>query len=132
MNAAKLATLKRKLIEASDFTEIADYFIEDLGNDRAFALSGKPYHDKRFLTALAQATAGALGGKTGVFQGTPRRIAEHRLVHGAFTFGEWIGMMFYFEDIEQGFMALGDQEGPNHFVRFTLVGTPGGKPPTIH
>lgn len=132
MDAAKLATLKKKLLEATDFIEIADCFVEDLGNDPEFARSGKPYNDKRFLTALAQATSRALGGKTGVFQGTPRRIAEHRMVHAAFTFGDWIGMMFYFEDVEQGFMALGDQEGPNHFVRFTLIATPDGKPPTVH
>ena len=132
MDAGKIATLKRKLIEATDFGEIADYFLDNLGNDLAFMMSGERYADTRFVTALAQAVTAASGSDGGVFQGTPRRMAEHRLVHGAFTFGPWTGMMFYFEDVEQGFLALGDEQGPSRFCRFSLVESPDGKPITIH
>lgn len=132
MDAAKIATLKRTLIEATDFDDIVEVFLEDLGNDMAFIESGKPYSDKRFLTALAQAADAAVGGGGGVYQGTPRRVKEYGLIHGAFTFGKWTGMMFYFEDIEQGFMALGDVRGPSRFARFSLVAKPDGKRVPIH
>lgn len=132
LDAAKIATLKRKLIEATDFEDIVEFFIEDLGNDMEFVLSGKPYSNERFLTALAQAAAAALGLKEGVYQGTPHRVPEHRLVHGAFTFNEWTGMMFFFEDLDQGFLALGDAHGPSRYCRFSLVQKPDGKTVPIH
>jgi len=132
LDPKKIAALKRKLIEATDFTEIAELFIEDLGNDMGFITSGKPYLDKRFITTVAQAAATAVGTNEGVYQGTPSRVAEHGLIHGAFTFGEWTGMMFFFEDIEQGFLALGDDSGPSRFCRFTFVVKPKGKNVVLH
>lgn len=132
LDPKKIAALKRKLLEATDFTETAELFLDDLGNDLAFVSSGKPYHDRTFLTALAQAAAAARGTTGGVYKGTHRRIAEHRLIHGGFTFEGWTGMMFYFEDVAQGFMALGDEQGPSKFVRFSLITSPDGKVVKIH
>jgi hypothetical protein len=131
MDASKIAVLKKKLLEAKDFHEIVEYFFEQFGSDAAFARSGKPMNDQRFLTALAQVAATTTGEK-GAFSGTPSRVAAHRLVHGAFTFGAWTVMMFYFEDVEQGFMALGDDSGPSRFTRFSFVATPDGQSPKIH
>ena len=45
--------------------------------------------------------------------------------HGAFFFGSWVGTFFYFEDIDRGLVALGDDSGPTLFARFTLVPVPG-------
>jgi len=132
MDPGKIATLKRTLVEATDFTDIADIFLEELGNDLAFINSGKRYSDKRFLTDFAQAAAAVSGTPTGVFEGKLKRVAEHRMVHGAFTYGEWTGMMFYFEDLQQGFMALGDETGPSRFSRFSLIPAADGKGITIH
>src|SRR5262245_53709712 len=107
----KLPTLKKKLLEATDFTEIVEYLFEELGNDPAFARSGKPTSNKRLLTTLAQVAASTVG-TTGVFSGQAFRIASHRFVHGAFSLGrEWTIMMFFFEDLDQGFMAIGDDSG---------------------
>jgi len=128
----KLPTLKKKLLEATDFSEIVEYFFEELGNDPAFARSGEPTSDKRLLTSLAQVAA-RTAGTTGVFSGNAFRITYHRFVHGAFSLGKkWTIMMFYFEDLEQGFMALGDDSGPSHFTRFSLIDSPDGKPPRLH
>lgn len=132
LDANKLATLKKKLLEAKDLTEIADYFLNDLGNDAAFARSGEPIEDQRFLAALGQVVARTVGAKVGMLRGTPVRVAEHRLVHGAFDFGKWTIMMFYFDDVEQGFLALGDERGPDRFARFSLVASPDGKPIKVH
>ncbi len=132
LDPKKIARLKRTLIEATDFTEIAEVFLEDLGNDMAFIESGKPYSDKRFLTTVAQAAATTVGTNEGVFQSSPRCVAEHQLIHGAFTYSEWTGMMFFFEDLEQGFLAIGDDQGPNQFCRFTFVVKPDGKNIVLH
>jgi hypothetical protein len=45
---------------------------------------------------------------------------------------KWTMMMFYFEDVEQGFLALGDEKGPDRFVRFSLIASPDGKPFMVH
>jgi len=128
----KLPALKKKLLEATDFSEIVEYFFEELGNDPEFALSGKPTKDMRLYTTLAQVAAQTMG-ETGVFMGQAYRIASHRFVHGTFTLGsKWTALMFYFEELEQGFMAIGDHRGPDHFTRFSLIETPDGKPPRLH
>jgi hypothetical protein len=36
MAPAKIATLKKKLLEAKDLTEILEYYFGELGNDPAF------------------------------------------------------------------------------------------------
>ena len=132
MEPAKVATLKKKLLEATDLTEILEYYFAEFGNDPAFARSGDPLDDNRFLTALGQAVLCTVGEKAGILRGTPVRVAEHRLVHGAFDLGKWTIMMFYFEDVEQGFLAVGDARGPDRFTRFSLVMPPDGKPIQVH
>jgi len=127
----KLPALKQKLLEATDLSDIVQYFFDELGNDVAFAKSGEPTSDKLFMTTLAQVAA-RTAGEAGVFQGTACRIASHRFVHGVFSLGKWTAIMFYFEEIEQGFMALGDEQGPSRFTRFSVIPTPDGQRPKIH
>lgn len=128
----KLPTLKEKLLTATDFSEIVEYLFDELGNDPAFARAGKPTSDKRLLTSLAQVAARTVGA-SGAFSGQAFRISSHRFVHGAFSLGKkWTIMMFFFEDIEQGFMAIGDDSGPSHFTRFSLIDSPDGKAPKVH
>src|SRR5262249_5696058 len=103
MDPGKVAKLKQTLLEATDFHDIVAYFFQEFGNGAAFARAGGPMNDERFLMAPGQVAARTVGAKIGVFRGTPARVAEHRLVHGAFTFGTWTVMMFYFEDVQQGF-----------------------------
>jgi hypothetical protein len=131
LDPRKIATLKQKLLLATDFTEIVEYFME-LGNDFAFIESGEPWSNPRFVAALGKAMSAATGGEGGVLETSPRRVAEHRLVHGVVEMGKWVGMMFYFEDVEQGFLALGDESGPSRYIRFSLIESPNGKPVTVH
>lgn len=131
LDPSKIATLKQRLLQAKDFTEIVEYFMA-LGNDPAFITSGEPWSNERFAAALAKAVLAAIGGPGGVFRTSPFRVAEHRLIHGVVEIGKWVGMMFYFEDVEQGFVALGDESGPSVYVRFSLIESPDGKPVTVH
>jgi hypothetical protein len=128
----RIVALKKKLVEATDFDEIAELFLEDLGNDLAFMKSGKRYSDEAFVTALAETAAAVLEIPVGVYQGTLRRVARYRMIHGAFTIGEWTAMMFFFEDLDQGFLAAGDAEGPSRFVRFSFIPKADGKKIPIH
>ncbi len=132
MDATKLATLKKRLLEAKDLTQIAEYFFDEFANDPKFALSGKPYTNERLVQALGQVVLKLTGQKAALMTGKCRRVEKHRLVHGYFDFGEWTLLMFYMEEVEQGFVALGDQSGPSIFGRFSLIEPAGGKPIVLH
>lgn len=121
----KIETLKQTLIKATEFTEIAEVFLDDLGNDPAFFNAGEQYDDKTFASIVARAAAAAAGTTVAVFVGHFMRIPEHRMIHGAFDLGAWSGMMFYFEGIDKGFIALGNTKGANHFLRFTALPSKG-------
>jgi hypothetical protein len=128
----KLPGLKAKLLEATDFGEIFEYFFTELGNDAAFACSGEPTQDRLLLQSAATATARTVG-EAGAFVGTLQRIASHRFVHGAFSFGDtWQVLVLYFEDLNLGFLAIGDASGPSRFTRFSVILSPDGKPPKVH
>jgi hypothetical protein len=128
----KLPGLKKTLLDATELSDIFEYFFNELGSDHAFARSGEPTTDPRLLTTLAQVAA-RTAGEAGAFEGTACRIASHRFVHGTFTLaGKWTAIVIYFEDLEQGFMALGDEGGPSRFTRFSLVASPDGEGPAIH
>lgn len=128
----KLPGLKKKLLEATVFSEVYEHFTEELGSDLAFARSGVPTDDKRILTSLGQVVA-RVTGEGGLLVGTVCRIASHRFLHGSFSYGKkWSLIMFYFEDVEQGFLAVGDHGGPSIFTRFSLVASPDGEPIQVH
>jgi hypothetical protein len=127
MDLSKLATLKAKLVEANDFSQLAAYFFDEFGEDPSFAMTGEPMTDMLLSGFFGQVAVKMVGGRTMALRPRFVRIAEHRFVHGAFTLDQWTGMMFYFEDIERGFMALGGESGPTHFGRFSLIKTPAGR-----
>jgi hypothetical protein len=133
MDATKIATLKHKLLTATAFTEILEYYFAEFGSNAAFARTGETMKDPRFAAALAQVVSKAVTVKgRATFEGTPLRIAAHHLIHGAFWYAKWTVMMFYFEDVKQGFMAIGDDGGPSHFTRFSFVESPDGGPIQVH
>lgn len=121
VDSTKIATLKHTLVHATEFSEIADVFLNDLGNDPEFINAGDCYKDTNLATVVARTAAAVARTSVSVFKGDFMRIAEHRMVHGAFFLGAWSGMMFYFEDIDQGFIAVGDMRGPTQFVRFKAI-----------
>lgn len=125
----KLDPLKQILIDAKDFTDVYEYFMEHFGSKPEFAMFGEPFTDRNFVKVLAQVGTHLLGKKTRLMEAYLVRLAEQKFVHGAFTFGKHQGNVLYFEDIEKGLAGFGklNSTGPSDLVRFTLVQFPGGK-----
>ncbi|MFO0762471.1 MAG: hypothetical protein U0359_38890 [Byssovorax sp.] len=128
----KLAGLKTTLLEATDLSEIFEHFVEELGSDPSFARSGEATKDEPLLKAAATAAAQSTG-EAGAMVGNAFRIRSHRFVHGSFSYGKkWQLILLYFDDVKQGFLAIGDEEGPSRFTRFSVIATPDGKRPKVH
>lgn len=132
VDPAKIAMLKQKLVESTVFREILDYFFTHLGED-LFTRAGTPIHDAPLMRVVARTAALLVRAKSlTIVAATTLRAAEHRLVFGTLSFGKWTGLMFYFEDLERGFLALGDNRGPSLFTRFSLTALPSPKRTDLH
>jgi|SRR5580704_8282443 hypothetical protein len=129
LDLGKLATLKALLVEATDFGDVYDYFMDHFGASLEIVKAGEPYHDAVFVAALER-IGGAVAGDRSARLTQPflLRIPEQGFIHGVFAIGDRIGSVFYFEDIEKGLLGFGasDSEGPSELARFTLAAVPDG------
>jgi hypothetical protein len=129
----KLATLKKLLVNATDFSDVYAYFMDHFGQAPDLMTLGKPLRDPAFVEAIEQIGARVTGKKARITRPFLLRLAEHTFIHGAFVLGSHVGSVFYFEDIERGLAAFGalESEGPSEFARFSLVKLPTGKSFTL-
>lgn len=121
---AKIPTLKHKLVNATAFSEIAEYFLADFGGNPDFVRASDPSEDQVLLQGVAQIVSRMVGGRAGALEAHMYRVPEAKLVHGSLGFAEWMGVVFYFEDLERGLLALGKILGPTQFVRFSMTEVP--------
>lgn len=130
----KLATLKRLLLEAKDFSDVYGYFLEHFGNSPKLMTFGKPLRDKTLLEVLELIGSKVIGKKARISEPFLLRVAEQRFIHGVFRLGDHIASVLYFEDIEQGLAAFGELEsdGPDQFMRFSIVEHPAGQGFTLN
>jgi hypothetical protein len=125
----KLITLRQRLVEATDFSDVYVYFMDHFGQSPDLMTLGKPLRDKAFLDVLEHIGAQVIGKKARVSQPFLLHVAEASFIHGAFRLGDHLASVFYFGDIKMGLAAFGglESEGPSQFTRFSLVEHPAGK-----
>lgn len=125
----RLTHLRQLLIDATDFSDVYGYFMDNFGEAPELLTMGERWHDQDFLDTIEQLGGRVIGKGARLTQPFLLRVAEHGFVHGAFVLGDHIGSVFYFEDIEKGLLALGGREsqGPEQFARFTLARFPTAK-----
>jgi hypothetical protein len=129
VDLGKLATLKKRLLEATDFFEVYGYFMEHFGQEPELRTLGEPLQDPTLIAVLEQVGARTVGVRARITEPFLLRLAEHHLVHGAFVLGTHLGTVFYFADIDTGLAAFGaiDSDGPNQLARFSVAKVPVGK-----
>jgi hypothetical protein len=134
LDLGKLATLKQRLLEATDFFEVYGYFMDHFGQRPELMTLGEPLRDATFVAVLEQIGARMVGEQAPITEPFLLRLGEHQLVHGAFVLGAHVGTVFYFADVDTGLAAFGamDSEGPSRLARFSLARLPAGKSPTLH
>jgi hypothetical protein len=126
MDLSRLATLKEKLVSASQFNEVMNYFFDHFGDHAEFiALGERASHD--LLENILEAVAEQLFGKpvpiTHLFL---TRLAEHQFIHGGAQLGGKLATVLYFEDICKGLMAVAwsSKTSETKFIRFTGMPLP--------
>ena len=120
-----LAGMKQRFIDAPDFGDLMQSFVDDFANDPRFLKLGSSVRDPKLEVVLGELAGQVANGVKTLDQVMLFRLPQYKFSHGAFFFGSWVGTFFYFEDIDRGLVALGDDSGPTHFARFTLVPLPG-------
>ncbi len=129
VDLGKLATLKQRLLDATDFFEVYGYFMEHFGQHQELRTLGEPLEDPTFVTVLEKVGARTVGQEARITDPFLLRLREHQLVHGAFVLGDHVGTVFYFADIDVGLLAFGglDSDGPSKLARFSVAKVPGAK-----
>ena len=133
LDLAKLADLRRLLVEATDFFAVYGFFMDNFGENPEMLKLGTELEDPTFVAVLEKIGAQILGNKARMVQPLLLRLPEQKLIHGGFMFGKHFGCVFYFEDLEKGLAAFGSPEGgPSQIARFSLVTLPTGKSFTLN
>src|SRR4051794_14452757 len=125
MDLSRLAVLKQKLVEATDFHAPWDYFMTHFGEQRAFMRLGQRTRVPVLEETVARISSQIFGAKGRVSGLLLTRLAEQRFVHGGFNVQGRFGNVFYFEDDGVGLYTVSAGAGEqNHLVRFTALSDP--------
>jgi hypothetical protein len=122
MNLKDLAKLKEKLIHATEFMPVMDYFMTEFGESDEFLDKGKPVRNELLEAALCEvgkqffphASAVAL---TRVWFA---EVPGYSFTHGGFFMNGCVSTMIYFSDLQMGLLAVAmSMSGPTQFARFS-------------
>jgi hypothetical protein len=134
MDLALLVTLKEKLVNASEFSDVMHYFFDHFGEDEEFMALGEGGRTP-FLESVLTEVAKQLF-QIGVVRIDMRLIhlPEQKFVHGMVTMNDKPANVFYFDDIHVGLMAvIWSLEPPEtKYVRFTGRQMPRNLNPSIN
>jgi hypothetical protein len=120
LDLALLATLKEKLVAATNFSEVLDYFLTHFGHNPEFIKLGQGTTDSFLEQIIAQAAGHILKGNALVASLRLMRLPEHHFIHGGGPINACLATVIYFEDITVGLLALASPFSPNtELARFT-------------
>jgi hypothetical protein len=121
--AHHLAALRERLLPPSDYETAFHYFLEEFGGDAAFMAASTPEVMPQFEGILNQIASKALGKPVKLEGARFNRMAEHRFRHGAAVVEGRAVIMFYFEDVNTGLMAITPgPRGAAELARFQIPG----------
>jgi hypothetical protein len=119
----RLEELKVKLVTATDFFEVFNYFFDHFGENEDFMDRGVRKHND-YIQQVLVASAQQVLKTSKVVTHHPLMIyvKEQRFYHGAIWFNQILANFFYFEDINAGLMALAQVTGSSEtaVIRFSL------------
>jgi hypothetical protein len=121
MDLGQLATLKKKLQTAREFSEVWRYFMDHFGEDPDFMALGEQTRDTFLEQTVAQIGAQLTGTPVSVVTTLLIRVPDQGFIHGCVTLGGRPGNLLYFEDIHMGLLgvAWSAATAEAKFVRFT-------------
>lgn len=127
MDLSKLAVLKQKLVEATDFSDVWRYFLDHFGeNPEFFSLGERVEENARLEVAISQIGQRVFKKPLRVRDLLLTRLAEHGFIHGGGLVGTSLANVLYFEEIGVGMMAIVQSLASSEmrYARFTTVPMP--------
>jgi hypothetical protein len=120
MNLSKLAELKQRLIDATDFSAVWTYFLDHFGERREFAKIGERTHDALIESLLIKMAKEVKNVDLDPEEILLTRLAEQQFIHGGcLKNGKMINVL-YFEDIFMGTIMICAVDDPNTIaIRFS-------------
>lgn len=126
----RLPTLKLKLVTATEFSDVLNYFFDHFGENEEFMGLGKADRHPLLEEVLAHSARAVLQTSLIVMKNVfIIHVPGYHFVHGAFQVNGNLANFFYFEDIDTGMMAMTPSPTSNEtrFIRFSCQQL--GKPP---
>ncbi len=119
----KLAELKMKLVTATEFRPVFDFFFDHFGENDEFMQVGVPQPNDQLQQVLGVCAGQVLKKSKVVMRNLVMvYVAEKQFYHGGGMFNQMMANFFYFEDIDAGLLALADMTSPGKtvIVRYSL------------
>jgi hypothetical protein len=121
MDLALLATLKDKLVNAKNFSQVWEYFFDHFGEDAEFIAQGERARDSFLEAVLAEVGKELFGRPVRLTNLLLTRLADQHFLHGACAMDGRLANVLYFEDIRVGLLAViaSFTPGETKMVRFS-------------
>ena len=106
MDLSQLGTLKEKLAEAGQFSDVLDYFLTHFGEKPAFIALGERARHPFLESILAQIGGQIFPGNIIVSNLMLTRLAEQQFVHGGCAINGCLATVIFFEDVQLGLLSV--------------------------
>lgn len=123
-NLHLLTTLKEKLINATDFSEVMHYFFDHFAENEEFLKLGRPQHSNLVETIALETASAALGERATLRNLQLVRLPKEKFYHGACFANGRIANLFFFEDIMTGMMAISMSAATSEIRFARMTGMP--------
>src|SRR6476619_2662875 len=98
MDLSLLPTLLDKLVAATNFSEVSDYFFDYFGKDPDFIALGEQVEDEFLEQVIRQVGGQLFPGQIVLNHLLMTRLPEYGFIHGGFALNGRIGSVIYFAD----------------------------------
>jgi hypothetical protein len=130
MDLELLAVLKDKLVHATQFTDVINYFFDHFGEDPEFIDLGEQTRHAFLESVLAEVGYQMFGSRVAVMDLLLTRVPGRHFIHGGGILNGRVATVLYFEDIAVGLIAVASaSSAETKLARFT--GKPLMHPPGL-
>lgn len=101
-----LAELRTRLTHPTDYEHAFSYFLEEFGGDKDFIAMGLVDKAPGLTAVMEKIATQALGKPVKIQQAHISRVPKAAFLHGSASLGDRAAIVFYFEEINTGLMAI--------------------------
>jgi hypothetical protein len=101
-----LQKLKQKLVNDKELAPVYVFFFDHFADDPLFTALGDMLEHSDLEATVGQIAEQMYPGSGHINEVRLARLADEKFIHGAFHYGNRLGMVFYFEDCLTGLVAI--------------------------